>query len=171
MPSSRPTTTHVPPVVVHGERITAHRAATDLPPVETRHRFGGTDPAAAISGALAGLGLLALGSVAAAAVYWRIDGAATDRTRAVAAVVVGALALLAAGVCGWVTGRASRYDGARNGALAGLLLLVLAGGTAALAAVQLQDVDRPGWLGQTPDGLWFAAAAASAAGTNAADSQ
>lgn len=123
-------------VVVHGDDIGVSRAHHDVATGEARSRFGGVDPLAVLGGALAGLGsALVLGGLAAALglkTAQDADGLAWPAL--LTALVVLALSALAAGA---VAGRMARYDGARNGLLAGLLmsaLLALMGAAGAYSA-------------------------------------
>ena len=122
-----------PPVVVHGSDVHVERAHFELPLAEARSRYGGTSVAAVLGGALAGLGAASLLGGLASAVGLQVGQAAAEDAAqvpesalggALAAVVVLALSALAGG---WVAGRVARFDGARNGLLAGLALAVLVG--------------------------------------------
>lgn len=126
-------------VVVHGHDISVRRAHSEVPLAEARSRFGGIDVPAILGGALAGLGTAAvLGGIASA--IGLTTAQADGETLAYAALggallVVGLSALLG----GWAAGRMSRFDGARNGLLAGLLmalLLALMGAAGAYSAVE-----------------------------------
>lgn len=126
-------------VVVHGHDISVDRAHSELPLAEARSRFGGVDLPAVVGGALAGLGAAALLGGLAGAVGLRagqVDAADLAYAGLAAALVLVALAGLAAG---WVAGRAARYDGGRNGLLAGVvmsLLLALLGAAGAYSAAE-----------------------------------
>jgi hypothetical protein len=112
-------------VVVHGSDVHVERANFELPMAEARSRFGGVDVPAVLGGALAGLGAAAvLGGLASAIGREVGQGDAEDLAVGglLTAVVVLALSALAGG---WVAGRAARFDGARNGLLAGLVLSFL----------------------------------------------
>ena len=119
-------------VVVHGSDVHVERAHFELPLAEARARYGGTSPPAVVAGGLAGLGTASLLGGLASAVGLQVGQGVADQTAqapfavggAVAAVVVLALSALAGG---WVAGRVARFDGARNGLLAGLVLAVLVG--------------------------------------------
>ena len=131
-------------VVVHGSDVSVRRANVELPLAEARSRFGGVDVPALLGGALAGLGTAALlGALATAVGLEVVQGDA--ETLAVGALVT-ALVLLAlsALVAGWVAGRSARFDGARNGLLAGvaLALLVLALGAAHAATADGSSASR-----------------------------
>ena len=115
---------------MHGSEISVERAHSELPLAEARSRFGGVDVPAILGGALAGLGVagLLVGLAGAIGVGLEQPDAGTlAYASAAAGVVVVALAALAAG---WVAGRAARFDGARNGLLAGLLMSLVLMGTA-----------------------------------------
>ena len=120
-------------VVVHGSGVHVERAHFELPLAEARARYGGTSVPAVLAGALAGLGTASLLGGLASAVGLQVGQSVADEAAqapefavggAVAAIVVLGLSALAAG---WVAGRAARFDGARNGLLAGLVLAVLVG--------------------------------------------
>ena len=136
--SSRPE-----PVVVHGSDVHVERANFELPMAEARNRFGGIDVPAIIGGALTGLGAAALLGALAAALGQDVgqgDAEALALGGLVTAVVVLALAALAAG---WMTGRAARFDGARNGLLAGLLMSLLLALLGAAGAYSAADTGLP----------------------------
>ena len=112
-------------VVVHGSDVHVERAHAELPLAEARSRFGGVDVPALLGGALAGLGAAALLGAVATAVGLEVAQADAE-TLAVGALVTGLVVLaLSALVAGWLAGRAARFDGARNGLLAGVALVVL----------------------------------------------
>ena len=112
-------------VVVHGSGISVGRAHSELPLAEARSRFGGVDVPAILGGALAGLGLAALlGGIASAIGLESGQGDAETLALAGLATALVVLALSAL-MGGWVAGRAARFDGARNGLLAGLLMALL----------------------------------------------
>lgn len=132
-------------VVVHGSNISVSRAHSEIPQAEARSRFGGVDLPAVLGGALAGLGAAALvGAIAAAvgATTGSVDtaGDALVIGGLVTAVIVVGLSALAGG---WVTGRAARFDGARNGLLTGLLLALVLAGLGAAGAYSAADTGLP----------------------------
>jgi hypothetical protein len=131
--------TRVETVVVQGADISVERVHAELPVAEARSRFGGLDVPAVLGGALGGLGAAAvLGGLASALGLEAGQGDAQEL--AVAAllttlVVVALSALLG----GYVAGRMARFDGARNGLLAGVLmalLLALMGAAGAYSAAE-----------------------------------
>ena len=130
-------------VVVHGSGISVDRAHSELPIAEARSRFGGTDVPAVLGGALAGLGTAALLGGIASAIGLE-TGQADAETLAVAglatALVVVALSAL---LGGYVAGRMSRFDGARNGLLAGLLMSLLLALMGAAGAYSAADGGLP----------------------------
>jgi hypothetical protein len=153
-PTSRPVgQSPLETVVVHGSDIRVERAHAELPLAEARSRYGGIDAPAFLAGALAGLGAAALlGALltAAGSQVARIGGVGDDEL-ALGGVVTAVLVLALSGlVAGWVAGRVARFDGVRNGLLAGAVLLLLlaalgaAGGYAASETADLPgiDVDR-----------------------------
>lgn len=151
-------------VVVHGNDISVDRAHSELPLAEARSRFGGIDVPAILGGAVAGLGTaVLLGGIASAIGFQTGQGSADDETLAVAglvtALVVVALSALAGG---WVAGRCARFDGARNGLLAGLLMSLLLALLGAAGAYSAADGGLPVTLDS--DRLTTAALIAAAAG-------
>lgn len=131
-------------VVVHGTGVNVDRVDTELPAAEVRSQHGGLDLPAVLAGTFAALGLLlALTSLAGAVLTVALDDLGEASLGAVVAgLVVLALALLFGG---WVAGRSARYDGARNGLLAGLLFIVVAAVLAAIAAGndEVRDLGLP----------------------------
>ena len=130
-------------VVVHGNDISVRRAHSEVPLAEARSRFGGVDVPAILGGALAGLGTAALLGGLASAVGFSTEQV-DDSTLAYAAlattlVVVALSALLG----GWAAGRMSRFDGARNGLLAGLLMSLLLALMGAAGAYSAADGGLP----------------------------
>ena len=141
-----------PDVVVHGRGIDVSRVWRDVPAAEARHRYGGVDPLAVVGGGLAGVGALALLAVLIASVLgfgyshgWHGRGSLT-----LTALIAGAAAIALVGLlAGWVAGRAGRYDGARNGTLAGLVFVIVAAGLVAAVASQdqlFQLSALPSWV-------------------------
>lgn len=131
------------PVVVHGSDVHVERANFELPMAEARSRYGGIDVPAVIGGALTGLGAAALLGALAAALGQDVGQGDAERLAIgglVTAVVVLALSGLAAG---WMTGRAARFDGARNGLLAGLLMSLLLALMGAAGAYSAADSGLP----------------------------
>ena len=110
-----------------------------------RERFGGVNPGAAFFGWLVAVGLTALLTgllaVAATAVDYSSDITQTDAERAagtvtlVSAIVLLVVLLIAYYAGGYVAGRMSRFDGARQGVMVWLIGLIVT-----LAAVAL------GWV-------------------------
>lgn len=132
---------------------------------EAHRRYGGIDVPAILAGMSSALGAaVVLGGLAAAAGTVGYQQGVRSDTEDVSfgGFVAGLLVLLIAFLIGgWVTGRMSRYDGARNGALAAVAFIVLAAGVAALGA----------WLGGSWDFFdavhlpqWFADNATTATG-------
>ena len=156
-------------VRVHGEDVRVDRVTSDVPAVEARSRFGGVDLPAVAGGVLAALGatllLSALLSGAGGAAYE--SGVRDEQALSVAGLVAGVVTLaLAALLGGWVTGRMSRYDGARNGLLtaAGLLLLTaLVGALGAWAGSRVDAVGDAGLPSGVDTGTATVAAAVAAA--------
>lgn len=126
----------------HASRHAAH---------DVRARFGGTDLPAALAGALASLGAVALLSAIASAWLLAYDEQVTrsDLVSSTGGAVVVTILVLSSLYGGWVTGRCSRYGGASNGVLTGLLLILIATGLASLAASQSQtgtSFSLPIWI-------------------------
>lgn len=121
------------------------------PGPDARSRFGGLDLASAFAGTMAAVG--ALGVLGALATSWfNASGAQLTRDDVLSSTGLGiglAIVVLASVFGGWVTGRSSRYEGAGNGLLTGLLLLLVSAGVVALAASQSQagtDYAIPSWI-------------------------
>lgn len=128
-----------------GAHATRHATA------DVRHRFGGLDLPAALAGTLAALGALALLSALATSWLNTYDDRLTrsDLVSSTGGAVALGVLVLSALFGGWVTGRCSRYEGAGNGVLTGLLLILLAAGLGALAASQSQQgtsFSLPTWV-------------------------
>jgi hypothetical protein len=142
--NSRPSAVTPDTVVVHGDDIRVERAATELPLTEARARFGGLDVPAVLGGALAGLGCLVLlsGLLAAAGTVGYQQGLHDRNALSLAGLGGGLLVLLLTGLLGgWVAGRMARYDGARNGLLTAVLLVLVTAGLGALGAAAGSRVD------------------------------
>lgn len=130
-------------------RRTAHRDV--VPEPDARTRFGGLDLPAAFAGTMAALGSLALlGAIATS--WFNAHSQTLTRSEVVStsglSVALG-IAFVSALFGGWVTGRSARYEGAGNGLLTGLLLVLLSVGVAALAASQSQEGTSyaiPSWI-------------------------
>ena len=123
-PAGRSPLSHV---VVHGSDVHVQRAHSEIPLAEARSRFGGLDVPAVLGGALAGLGTAALLGGLATALGLEVGSIDVDaEALAVGGLLTSVLLVgLSALVGGWVAGRAARYDGARNGLLAVLLMSLL----------------------------------------------
>lgn len=142
-------------VVVHGEGVRVDEVDTELPRAEVRHRFGGLDVWAALPflasaiGALVVLGSL-LGAFGAAG-FGAVDAQAPPQALSIGGLVLAVLVLAVALLfAGYVAGRVARYAGLRNALLAGVLLLLLIGALAGLAATAdpVRDLRLPNWLDQ-----------------------
>lgn len=125
----------------------ASRRATD----EVRDRFGGLDLPAAFAGTFAALGAIALLSALATSWLNAYDEqiSRSDLVSTTGGAIALGILVLSGLFGGWVTGRCSRYEGAGNGLLTGLLLILLAVGLAALAASQSQEgtsFSLPAWV-------------------------
>ncbi|HEU4514330.1 MAG TPA: hypothetical protein VFR87_14580 [Nocardioidaceae bacterium] len=136
----------------HGEARRAHAAARDA---EVRDRFGGTNLGAAFFGWLVAIAMTVLLSGVVGAVATAVGSSAqVSQTEAeqeagtiglVAAVVLATVLLLAYYTGGYVAGRMSRFDGARQGLavwLIGLLVTALAVGVGLLFGSQYNVLDR-----------------------------
>jgi hypothetical protein len=127
------------------------RAAYDRPDV--RSRFGGLDLPAALAGTMAALGTLALLGAIATSWFNAYDQELTrDDVISTTGMAVGlGIVVVSALFGGWVTGRSSRYEGAGNGLVTGLLLVLLSAGIVGLAASQSQEGTSyaiPSWITQ-----------------------
>lgn len=139
-------------VSVHGSGVSVDRLDHGVALAEVRHRVGGPSPLAVLTGALAGMGtgvVLGLGAASLLSEAYQHQWwgrSALTATGLAAAVVVGLLSALATG---WTTGRSSRYGGARGGVLAGVLLVLLTAGVAALLRSQrsfFRTAALPSWV-------------------------
>lgn len=130
-----------------------NRAAQDANRPDARTRFGGLDLPAALAGTMAALGTLALLGALATSWFNTYDQQLTrDDVVSTTGLAIG-LGIVAVSSLfgGWVTGRSSRYEGAGNGLLAGLMLVLLGVGLAGLAASQSQEGTSyaiPSWITQ-----------------------
>lgn len=140
-------------VVVHGTDIRVERAHAELPLAEARSRYGGIDVPAILAGALAGLGTAALLAALATAAGSQASrlGQVGDGELALGGLITAVIVLALSGlVGGWVAGRVARFDGARNGLLTGVVLLLLLAGLGAAgsyaasetAGLPVIDLDR-----------------------------
>jgi hypothetical protein len=125
----------------------ASRHAVD----DVRDRFGGLDLPAAFAGTFAALGAVALLSALAASWLNAYDAQLTrsDLVSTTGGAIALGILVLSGLFGGWVTGRCSRYEGAGNGVLTGLLLILLGAGLTSLAASQSQDdtaFSLPSWV-------------------------
>lgn len=146
-------------VVVHGSDVHVERANFELPMAEARSRFGGVDVPALLGGALAGLGTASLLGALAAAVGLEVAQGDAEAL-AIGALVAGLVVLaLSALVGGWVAGRSARFDGARNGLLAGIALALL---LAALGAAHATTTDASTVPGSLQGDSWTTAAIVAA---------
>ncbi len=147
-------TRHTEPVrePVHGDGVTHTRVYDEE---AARHRFGGANVGAAFFGWLVAVGMTALLTgiiaVVATAVGYSNNITQTDAERAagtvslVTAIVLVAILLLAYYSGGYVAGRMSRFDGARQGLmvwLIGLLVTLLAVALGWIAGDQYNLLDR-----------------------------
>ncbi len=136
----------------HSDAAHARAAARDA---EVRDRFGGTNLGAAFFGWLVAVAMTILLSGVVGAVAAAVGSSAqvsqTDAQReagtigVAAAVVLGAVLLVAYYTGGYVAGRMSRFDGARQGLavwLIGLLVTALAVGIGLLFGAQYNVLDR-----------------------------
>lgn len=135
------------------DRAEAHEreAVVDERPVSpiaaARERFGGIDLPASLVGMLTGLAMVVLlGGLVGAAVgaIGYQTGLRGDNVDDIStASLIGGLVVLFVSylIGGWAAGRIARYDGARNGVMAAIWAILLAGALSALAA----------WLGDTYD--------------------
>ena len=124
---------------VRDEGVRVGRVKDDPGIVEARRRFGGLDWLATLAGLLAAIGALVLlgGLVGAAGTvgYQLNQVNATGEELSVGGLVAGLVVLLLAFFTGgWVAGRVARYDGGRNGVMAVIWFLLLAGLLSALGA-------------------------------------
>lgn len=139
--------------------ISPREARRDAGVQAARAEFGGLDVPATLVGMLTALAaLVLLGGLIAAAIgaigyQTGLKGDASELS--FASLVGGLVALFIAFVIGgWAAGRIARYDGARNGLMAGVWALVLAAILSALAAIFgaeydiFRNVDLPQWFSQ-----------------------
>ncbi|GAC1597761.1 MAG: hypothetical protein NVS3B21_22620 [Acidimicrobiales bacterium] len=149
-----------------------HRTVTgDEAIASARHRFGGLDTGATISGAFAALGLTVLlgGVLAGAGRVVYVNGLRDAPAATTGSVIAGLAVLLVAFlVGGWVAGRMARYDGGRNGMVTAVWFVLFAAGTSATGALLGQSYnvfsgDRlPQWFtdsARTPEAVLSAAVA------------
>ena len=139
--------------------VTAERPAVH-PIAATRDRFGGVDFPASLVGMLTGLAMVVLlGGLVGAAVgaIGYQTGLSGDNVEDISiASLIGGLAVLFVSylVGGWAAGRIARYDGARNGLMAGIWTLILAAILAGLGVWLgdeydvLANVDLPQWFNE-----------------------
>ena len=144
--------------VVVDDRPAAYATPAAHPIEATRDRFGGIDIPASLVGMLTALSMVVLlgGLVGAAigAVGYQtgIDSTTVDDISI--ASWIGGVAVLFVSylVGGWAAGRIARYDGARNGLMAGIWTLILGAALAALAAWAgdeydvFSNVELPQWF-------------------------
>jgi hypothetical protein len=129
------------------EREAVVRERPISPIAAARERFGGIDLPASLVGMLTGLAMVVLlGGLVGAAVgaIGYQTGLRGDNVDDIStASLIGGLVVLFVSyvIGGWAAGRIARYDGARNGVMAAIWAIVLAGALSALAA----------WLGDTYD--------------------
>lgn len=129
------------------EREDVVRERPISPIAAARERFGGIDLPASLVGMLTGLAMVVLlGGLVGAAVgaIGYQTGLRGDNVDDIStASLIGGLVVLFVSyvIGGWAAGRIARYDGARNGVMAAIWAIVLAGALSALAA----------WLGDTYD--------------------
>lgn len=134
----------------NGHRNEAARASRHAVE-DVRDRFGGLDLPAAFAGTFAALGAVTLLTALATSWLNAYDEQLTrnDLVSTTGGAIVLGILVLSGLFGGWVTGRCSRYEGAGNGVLTGLLLILLAAGLGALAASQSQDgtsFSIPAWV-------------------------
>ena len=130
-------------VVVHGSDVHVERANFELPMAEARSRYGGVDVPAILGGALAGLGTAAVLGAIASAIGAQV-GQGDAESLAVGGLVTALVLLALAGfVGGWVAGRSARFDGTRNGLLAGLVLALLLTALGAAGAYSAAESGLP----------------------------
>ena len=128
-------------VLVHGSDVSVQRAHSEVPLAEARSRYGGLDAPAVLGGALAGLGTAALVGGLSTVVGLQYSAVDVDTDALALRGLVTTVLLLAVSALagGWVAGRVARFDGARNGLLAGVLmalLLALLGAAGAYTAAE-----------------------------------
>jgi hypothetical protein len=141
--------------VDHRDHDRGHAATAVHSDAEARDRFGGTNIGAAFFGWLVAVGIAILLSgvvgAIAAAVGSSVSVTQTEAEREagtigiVAAAVLAAVMLLAYYTGGYVAGRMSRFDGARQGLavwLIGLLVTALAVGTGLLFGREYNILER-----------------------------
>jgi hypothetical protein len=152
-------------VRVQGKGMRVRETGGDVGVEAAHRRFGGLDVPASLAGTLCALGtavLLAGLATGAGSVGYQ-QGLRGDADKLsfggfIAGLVILLLAFLAGG---WVAGRMSRYDGARNGLMAAVWFLLLTAAVSILGA----------WLGDKYDFFvdvnlpqWFSRNARTAAG-------
>jgi hypothetical protein len=124
--------------VVTDEDIRTMTGGEDLGIYRAHRRFGGFDPGAAISGALAAVGMTALvGGLAGGlgTVGYQLDVERDTQTLSTGGFIAGlAVLVLSFLVGGWVAGRVGRYDGGKNGLGAAVIFVVLSAVVAGLGA-------------------------------------
>jgi len=125
-------------VIMTNDDIQVITGGEDLGIFRARHRFGGFDLMASIAGLLAGIGMMAVlaglaGGVGTVGYQLDVERGAEELSTGgfIAGAVIVVLSFL---VAGWVAGRASRYDGGRNGAITSCLFVVLSAVLAGLGA-------------------------------------
>ena len=129
------------------------RASYNSARADVRSRFGGLDLPAALAGTMAALGALALLGAIATSWFNAYDQELTrDDVVSMSGLAIGlGIVIVSSLFGGWVTGRSSRYEGAGNGLVTGLLLVLLSVGIAGLAASQSQEGTSyaiPSWITQ-----------------------
>jgi hypothetical protein len=140
------------------EREAVVRERPVSPIAAARERFGGIDLPASLVGMLTGLAMVVLlGGLVGAAVgaIGYQTGLRGDNVDDIStASLAGGLVVLFVSyvIGGWAAGRIARYDGARNGVMAAVWTIVLAGALSALAAWfgdkydVFANVDLPQWF-------------------------
>ena len=127
------------PSEVRDDGVRVGRVKDDPGVVEARRRFGGLDWLATLAGLLAAIGsLVLLGGLVGAAgtIGYQLDQLnASGEDLSIGGLIAGLVVLLLAFfIGGWVAGRVARYDGGRNGVMAVIWFLLLAGLLSALGA-------------------------------------
>ncbi len=143
-----------------GERTVVAERPTVHPIAVAKDRFGGIDFPASLVGMLTALAtVVLLGGLVGAAVgaIGYQTGLSGDEVEDIStASLVGGLVVLFVSyvVGGWAAGRIARYDGARNGLMAGVWTLILAAILAGLGVWLgdeydvLANVDLPQWFNE-----------------------
>ena len=143
-----------------GERTVVAERPTVHPIAAAKDRFGGIDFPASLVGMLTALAtVVLLGGLVGAAVgaIGYQTGLSGDEVEDIStASLIGGLVVLFVSylVGGWAAGRIARYDGARNGLMAGVWTLILAAILAGLGVWLgdeydvLANVDLPQWFNE-----------------------